>query len=259
MLLYGAAGIIACSMGYTMWQFIEYLRKIPYTAKGRDPTDRIIPYPFGLTPSKADMLQRVVFYTGIGAGILLYFLSGVTPAFIVFAVCFVVGVAFKRVIETQETHVKKEMVRELPVFLDTFLSLYQSGVKMEVAIRDALVVTKQLPYVFKPVLTKWQDRGGPEEALKALGEMDITELKTCATLFTQVIRGGERSLEFLKEWKEQLAEMEHLNQQAGSATKPVFFTALLFLPFASAIVTWFYPFFIRAMQMFDGFLPGLGA
>src|SRR5699024_12288954 len=61
----------------------------------------------------------------------------------------------------------------------TFLSLYQSGVKMEVAINDALVVTKHLPHVFRPVLQGWHDRGGPEESLKILRNLDIDELKTC--------------------------------------------------------------------------------
>lgn len=251
MILYGAAGVITCSVGYGIWELINLLTHLPSSPK--KPDDRLIPYPFGLTPKKAETIQKTGFYAGILAGVLLYFASGLAPAFIVFAICFIAGVAFKRVIDTRENSVKKEMVKELPVFLDIFLSLYESGVKMEVAIGDALVVTRQLPYAFRPVLMKWQDRGGPEEALKHLRELNITELKTCSTMFTQLIRGGERSLAFLQEWKNQLAEMEHLNKEAGSATKPIFFTALLFLPFASAIVTWFYPFFIKAMHMFDGF------
>src|SRR5699024_5565899 len=174
-------------------------------------------------------------------------------ALIVFGLCFLIGLAFKRVVEVQEQRIQKEMVRELPVFLDTFLSLYQSGVKMEVAINDALVVTKHLPHVFRPVLQGWHDRGGPEESLKILRNLDIDELKTCSTMLIQVVRGSERSLEFLKEWKNQLSEMQHLNKEAGSATKPIFYTFLLFLPFSSAIVTWFYSFFIKAMNMFEGF------
>ncbi|MFD1363087.1 hypothetical protein [Lentibacillus salinarum] len=253
MAIYGAVGVIAGSIGYIVWQLLNILNNLPHNTKEQEGTERIIPYPFGLTPKKAETIQKIGFYTGIVAGILFYFTGGLQPAFIVFAVFFFMGIAFKRVIESKEKRVKKEMVQELPVFLDTFLSLYQSGAKMEVAIQDALVVTKQLPHAFRPVLFKWQDRGGPEEALKSLGDLEIAELKTCSTMLIQVVRGGERSLEFLKEWKKQLADMEHLNKEAGSATKPIFYTALLFLPFASAIVTWFYPFFIRALNMFEGF------
>jgi len=253
-MFYAAVIVITCSIGYVTWQLLHMftVNRTNQSNKHRQ-DNRLIPYPFDLTPEKVEVIQKVSFYLGLLIGIFLYLKKGLQPAFIVFAISFLAGLAFKRIVEAQEQKIQKEMVRELPVFLDTFLSLYQSGVKVEVAINDALVVTKQLPYVFRPVLHRWHDRGGPEEALKILRKLDIDELKTCSTMLIQVVRGSERSLDFLKEWKDQLSEMEHLNKEAGSATKPIFYTFLLFLPFSSAIVTWFYPFFIRAMNMFKGF------
>lgn len=252
MVIYGISALIACSLGYSVWQLLGMIKN---TYREDEPEqETIIPYPFGLTPNKVERLQKIIFYAGLLLAIVLYLTHGIQTALSVFAGCFVAGLILKRVVEMRLKRIKQDMKRELPVFLDTFLSLYQSGVKMEVAMNDALVVTKHLPYAFHPVLLKWHDREGPEAALETLRALDISELKTCATMLTQVVRGSERSLEFLKEWKDQLAEMEHLNKEAGSAKKPIFFTVLLGLPFASAVVTWFYPFFIQAKNMFNGFL-----
>lgn len=234
------------------------LKGRPHPTSETTEINECLPHPFGLTDKKAEWLQKILFYTGLISGVVLFLIGSRTAAFLVFASLFMAGIVLKCVIKVRRNQWEKEMVRELPTFIDTFLSLYQSGSKMEIAIEESLVVTKRLPYAFRPVLSKWHERGGPEEALKQLHVLDLTVMTTCTSMFRQVFKGGDRSEQFLKEWKNQLAEMEHLNQEAGMSTKPIAYTALLGLPFAASIVTWFYPFIIQTQHMFDGFL-GMGS
>jgi len=239
------------AVGYAAWQALGMVPVHSSEDKKEEkkPTINL----FGVTPKRAENVQRGLFYVGLLLFLYLFLFNKIA-AIIAFAVCILAGLVFKRILEIYEARVKRDMVYELPVFLDTFLSLYTSGLKMETAIQDSLVVTKRLPIAFEPVLAKWHDRGGPEIALKTLVQFNIADLKTCATMMIQLVRGGERSIEFLREWKDQLTIMEHLKQEAGSAAKPIYFTFLLGLPFSVSIVTWFYPFFVQAMHMFDGFL-----
>ncbi|HEX7064323.1 MAG TPA: hypothetical protein VF199_04585 [Bacillales bacterium] len=254
-MLIGVSFILALAVGCLAWEGIGLLKPITVQAVHEKDVEVIqFPYPFGITPAKVTYIQRYLFYVGILGAMLLFLLAGKTPALFCLAAFFLMGLLLKQGIDLWVRKFKEDLKKELPIFLDTFLSLYQSGVKMEQAIGDSLTITQKLASVFRPVLFRWHNRDGPEAALGVLRSLDVSEIKTCATMFTQVIRGGERSVDFLKEWKEQLTEMEHLNREAGSATKPIFFTALLFLPFGASIVTWFYPFFIQAMHMFDGFL-----
>lgn len=258
--LYGVVAVIVLGVGVAVHGLTEVILNWLHhqSSENADEINDILPHPFGLNDRKAERLQKILFYVGLISGVVLFLIGRRTSVFLVFTFFFISGIVLKRVIEAKRKQWKKEMVRELPTFLDTFLSLYQSGAKMETAIEDSLVVTKRLPYAFYPVLSKWHERGGPDEALKYLQVLDIAELNTCATMFRQVVKGGERSEQFLSEWKNQLAEMEHLNQEAGSSTKPIAYTALLGLPFAASIVTWFYPFIIKTEHMFDGFL-GMGS
>jgi hypothetical protein len=241
-----ASMIIAMCAGYAAWQMTDLLekRKESRLVQTRE-----------MTPEQIEKYKRVLFYGGLAFAVILFLATNnVKHAFSVFSLCFFGGIFLEKGIGWKEKNQVKQMVSELSVYLDTFLTLHKSGMNMEDALRDSLVVTKHLPALMEPVLERWHDRGGAEQAIKSLEETNVQEIKTLSTMLLQVVKGGEKSLDFIEQWKDQLALMEHLNRQANSNKKPVFYTVLLGLPFLASVITWFYPYFIQARDMFSGFL-----
>lgn len=251
---FGASLVIALCLGYAVWALLMLVPKRkakPVAPIALDVTF----YPFALTQDKVERYKRVLFYGGLVTGLVVYgFTLNPVHLFFIFSSGFLGGLVLDKGVEWSVKHKKRQMVAELSIYLDTFLSLHKSGLNMEDALRDSLAVTKHLPALMNSVLKKWHDRGGAERAIKSLETSDLAEIKTLATMLIQVIRGGEKSLDFVEQWKDQLAMMEHLNRQASANTKPVVYTVLLGLPFLASVITWFYPYFVQARDMFSGFL-----
>ncbi|GGK33251.1 hypothetical protein GCM10010965_27630 [Caldalkalibacillus thermarum] len=258
----GVSFLISLCIGYACWQACNIENNMPKTIESKRPKTggekqekEMLFYPLSLTPKKAERLARVLLYGGLLLALLIYAvtLDYLVPM-VIFVTCFLGSFFSVKAVEWTIRNRKRQMVAELHVYLDTFLSLTKAGLNTEDALRDALVVTRYLPALMNPVLDKWHDHGGAEKAVKLLEKSELTEIKTLATMLMQVIRGSEKAFEFIEQWKDQLLMMEYLNREAKANTKPVFYTILLGLPFFASVITWFYPYFVQARDMFSGFL-----
>src|SRR5699024_9423967 len=77
LMIYVAVSVIAFLIGYAIWHLYDILTtNISLKKTDKTQEDRLIPYPFDLTPEKVEIIQKISFYVGLFVGILFYIKNG---------------------------------------------------------------------------------------------------------------------------------------------------------------------------------------
>lgn len=255
----GVGVTIAPAIAYVIYELLSMIKtKTENTPVKADPKLEkalsMVELPFKVTAKTVTLIERILLYSGILLGLFLFLNDKRLVGYFVFAGFFFASTFTKRVFFNLARKHKEKVTRELPIFLDAFISLVKSGSTMEQALNDSIHVSSAVYKQMRPVLDDWHNPRGPIQAIGKLEKSDIVQLQLLSGLFMQLAQGGKHAIPMLENYKEQLTQMNHYHRIQNANKKPVYHTLLLMFPFMAAVISWFYPLMIAAAGMFDGFL-----
>lgn len=145
---------------------------------------------------------------------------------------------------------KKLMQEELPIIETFVVIMLESGNHTVYDILKALLNTTVF---FKPYITMCLNEYyvDPKRAIQNMADNVNNEefQMVCNSLKQAVDMSKEHTAEFMKQHLEQIKKIQNLQREASIKKKPMIYVFLLALPLTSVVVIWFYPWFIRAIDM----------
>ena len=178
--------------------------------------------------------------------------SGISPVPIVWIFVFSLLVYFlpNLLLKLQIRNRKALMRKEMPVIQTFVVIMLESGTHTVYEILKTLTSTTTF---FKPYLSMCLNEYyvDPKRAIQNMADrvQDEEFQVVCNSLKQAVEEDKQYTASFMKQHIDQIQKLSDLKREASIKKKPMLYVFLLAMPMIALVIIWFYPWFIRAVDM----------